>query len=336
MTFAITGANGFLGVHIIHHLLNQGHQVRAIIRPRASLSEFELVSGWYTMDEATKSNLSWHECELYDVVGLEDVIQGCNYVIHLAGVISYLQKDLERMITVNQEYTANVINVAKDVGVIKLLYCSSIAAISKSTKGDLIVEDTEWDNEIAHSNYGYTKYLGECELWRAKEEGLSTIAINPGIILGYGNWNKGSNKLFKNAATGFPFYSNGETGWVGVQDVARIVEQLCLSDISGERFILVSENKSFKDVAFNMSTSLGRKNPSIEIKGILYRLVYLIVSLKEFLGLGGMLSKETVRASVAVNSFSSTKIKDVLKFDFESINRVINSACEEYKKSPPA
>lgn len=330
MTFAITGANGFLGVHIIHHLLKQGYEVCAIIRPSASLAEYELVKEWYSLEPAIYEKLTWVSCELYDVVGLQDIFDGKDYVMHLAGVISYLKKDMDMLLEVNQQYTANVVNAAKDAGVKKLLYCSSIAAISKNTTGMPITEDREWDDEIAHSKYGYSKYLGECELWRAKEEGLSVVAINPGIILGYGDWTKGSNKLFGNANNGFPFYSQGITGWVGVQDVARIAEQLCLTNISGERFIVVSENKSFKEMAELMTETLGTKKPSIEIKGLLYKVAFAIVSIKEFFGLGGMLSKETVRASVAVNHFDNTKVIEALDFEFEGLEEVVRKAVEFY------
>jgi dihydroflavonol-4-reductase len=326
VTFAITGANGFLGVHIIHHLLKQGHRVCAIIRPGASLAEFELVKDHYSLQTAIYQNLTWETCELYDVAGLEEYFQGKDYVMHLAGVISYLKKDADKLVEINQQYTANVVNVAKDAGIKKLLYCSSIAAISKNTKGEPLTESRAWDDEIVHSNYGYTKYLGECELWRAKEEGLATVAINPGIILGKGDWTKGSNKLFGNAKNGFHFYSRGITGWVGVQDVARIAEKLCLSDINGERYIVVSENKSFKEIADTMTAAMGTKKPRIEIKGLLYKVAYTIVAVKEFLGLGGMLSKETVRASIAVNHFDNTKVKKALDYTFEEMGVVISNS----------
>ncbi len=333
MIFAVTGANGFLGVHIIHHLLSKGHIVKAIVRPGASLEEFKDVSKFYNRSQKELINLEWHHCELYDILGLQVIFEDADYVVHLAGMISYLQKDLDTMMKVNQDYTANVVNVALDAGVSKMLYCSSIAAITKNDKGDHLTEDVEWNNEVAHSNYGYTKHLGEYELWRGKEEGLDTIAINPGIILGFGDWNKGSNRLFKNAKTSFPFYSEGITGWVGVEDVATVVELLCLSDISGKRFILVSENKSFKEIADAMSDALGTKRSRIEIKGLLYMLTYAIVSIKEVLGLGGMLSKETVRSSVAVNYFENARIKAVLNFEFEDMKSVIQNATAGYKKS---
>ena len=330
MTFAITGANGFLGVHIIHHLLLQGHKVKAIIRPSASLEEFSLITSTYELKKINAERLSWHECELYDILGLQEIINGCDYVMHLAGMISYLQKDLDTMMEVNETYTANIVNVALASGVSKLLYCSSIAAISKNKNGDPITEDTDWDKEISHSNYGLTKHLGECEVWRGQEEGLDTVVINPGIILGYANWDKGSNKLFKNAATSFPFYSEGITGWVGVQDVAQIAEQLCLSNIKKERYIIVSQNRSFKEMAFAMAESFGTKKPRTQIKGLLYNIAYAVVSVKEFLGIGGMLSKETVRASIAINRFDNTKIKKALDYQFEDMEEVVEKAVQFY------
>lgn len=331
MIFTLTGANGFVGVHIIHHLLRNGHCVRAIIRPGASLSEFEKVKSFYNLDAQSYSRLEWHECVLYDILGLDQIIHGSDYVMHLAGLISYLQRDYDTMLRVNQVYTANVVNVCLSSGIKKLLYCSSIAAISKNDEGNLIKEDIEWDNEIPHSNYGYTKHLGENEIWRGREEGLSVVTINPGIILGYGDWNKGSNKLFKNAATKFPFYSEGVTGWVGVEDVAKCAIELCLSEISGERFILITENKSYRNVAYSMAEAFGVKPPKIEVQGLLYKLAYSLVWLKELLGLGGMLSKETVKASVARNRFDNSKVKNTVSFDLEPINAVIAKAVKHYK-----
>lgn len=328
MTFAVTGANGFLGVHIIHHLLLDGYEVLAIKRPNASLSEFEIVKKAYQNKGINYIHLQWFDCELYDTEGLSIAFDKVDYIIHLAGNISYLQRDLPKLLEINKEYTANVVNVALKSGVKKLLYCSSIAAISKTTDGSMVTENREWDDEIAHSNYGYTKFLGECEVWRGAEEGLPVVVINPGVILGWGDWTKGSNKLFRNAQTNFPFYSQGVTGWVGVSNVAKIALQLCMSEITNQRFILTSENLSYKQISDYMTPAFGTKKPRIEIKGLLYKFAYAVFAAKEFLGIGGMLSKETVRASVAKNCFDNSKIKKALNFEFEGMEDVVREAVE--------
>lgn len=333
MIFAVTGANGFLGVHIIHHLLIQGHEVKAICRSTSSFSEFDRIRINYDLDEKIYQKLQWKVCDLYDMVGLEEVFSSSDYVVHAAGVISYHKADKQKLIRINQQYTANVVNAALAVGVKKLLYCSSIAAISKNNNNDLVTEDSVWSSEFPHSYYGLSKHLGEFELWRAKEEGLDVVVVNPGIILGFGDWHKGSNQLFKNAYRQFIFYSSGVTGFVGVEDVAIMIEKLCLSSINGERFILVSENMSFKEVAQMMAEEFERRSPFIEVKGILYRLIYGLVSLKELMGVKGMLSRETVRSSVSKNQFSNTKVTQALDIKFSPISHVIKKSCKQYKKS---
>ncbi|MGB0851444.1 MAG: hypothetical protein ACPGTP_09355, partial [Bacteroidia bacterium] len=100
------------------------------------------------------------------------------------------------------------------------------------------------------------------------------------------------------------------------------------------RFILVSENKSFQEVSRLMATAFEVKEPWVEVKGVLYNLVYGFVSLKEALGLRGMLSKETVRASVSVNRFDNSKVSSKLEYSFENIEEVVNRAVMGYKKSP--
>jgi nucleoside-diphosphate-sugar epimerase len=333
VTFAVTGANGFLGVHIIHHLLQLNHKVVAICRPNASLSEFELIKKAYSYKNIDYSLLQWNECELYDTDGLMEVFCNVDFVMHVAGTISYHKRDFEKLVRVNKDYTANVVNVALHCKVKKLLYCSSIAAISKTSDSSLITEDKEWDDKIPHSNYGLSKYLGECEVWRGAEEGLPVVVINPGIILGYGDFSKGSNKLFSNAQSSFRFYSQGITGWVGVNDVADIAIKLCLSDVVKERFILTSENVSYRQVANMMCAAFGSRRPTIEVNGLLYQFVYRLMALKEGLGIGGMLSKETVQASIAQNYFDNSKIKKALNVEFESMENVVKQAIKKAQAS---
>ena len=334
MIFAITGSTGFLGVHIIHHLLKMGHDVKAIHRSKSSFNEFELVKNFHNLSPSSYDKLAWHECELYDVVRLSEIFQECDYVIHLAGMISYSSKDQTKMIRINQTYTAHVVNAAINSSTKKLLYCSSIAAISKNDTHEIIDENVDWSSEQPHSYYGYTKHLGENEIWRGQAEGLSVAIVNPGIILGYGDWQKGSNQLFKNAFKEFWFHSMGVTGFVGVEDVSKMIEKLCLSEVNGERFILVSENKTFKSVAYKMANVFKKRVPFIEVKGIVYQLIYWLISIIEFIGLTGMLTRETVKASISKNYFSNEKVQAYLNMEFEPVDFVIEQASNGYKKSP--
>jgi len=87
---------------------------------------------------------------------------------------------------------------------------SSIAALGDLKEfEDTVTEETEWNPEVAHSDYSISKYGAEMEVWRGLQEGLAVTVINPGIILGAGFWDSGSGLLFTNVANGLSFFTKG-------------------------------------------------------------------------------------------------------------------------------
>ena len=130
------------------------------------------------------------------------------------------------------------------------MFVGSIAAIGNSFKEDLITEENEWNKELDNSGYAITKYGAEMEVWRASQEGVEVVVVNPGVILGSGFWNSGSGKLFTSVSKGLRYYTEGITGFVGVEDVVKAMILLMDSAIKNERFILVSQNKSYKEISF--------------------------------------------------------------------------------------
>jgi len=84
------------------------------------------------------------------------------------------------------------------------------------------------------------------EIWRGIAEGLNAVIINPSIILGPGDWNSGSSKLFTTMYNGLKFYSIGSNGFVDVEDVVKAMILLMNSEISGNRFVINSENINYK------------------------------------------------------------------------------------------
>lgn len=335
LKFAITGSTGFLGVHLIHHLLENKHEIVAIKRENSSFLNFNLLKDLYKANNRFYEKLKWVNCELFDIVQLGSIFEQVDCVIHAAGFISYSKGDRDNLLKVNAEYTANVVNCALQTRIKKLIYISSTGAVCKK-ENELAVEDTPWTNEDQHTFYGYTKYLGECEVYRGIEEGLNATILNPGIILGYGNWNSGSLKLYKNAYNSFPFYSTGITGFVGVKDIARIVlytvEQ---NNMEGKRYILVAENMTFKDVAETMAKHFNKRKPYIQVKGFLFYFIYLLMWIKEALGIKSMLSKETTKSSISKIVYSNLKILSVIPFKFTPIRLQIEQDCISYKNKRP-
>ena len=138
---------------------------------------------------------------------------------------------------------------------------------------------------ISGENNGYSisKYGAEMEVWRGSQEGIEVVIVNPGVILGSGFWDEGSGKLFTQINKGFKFYTEGITGFVGVNDVVKSMILLMKSNIKNERFILVSENKSFKNVLFAIADGLSKKKPTIKtgklITSIVWRIDWVLTKL---------------------------------------------------------
>jgi nucleoside-diphosphate-sugar epimerase len=196
------------------------------------------------------------------VYALEDALQNITEVYHCAGLVSFNPKDEKKLFSINVDGTANVVNAALNAGVKKFVHVSSVAAIGRIRPGELINEKMEWTPETSNSRYGYSKYLGEMEVWRGVAEGLDAVVINPSIILGPGNWNEGSTKIFKSVYDEFPWYTEGVSGFVDVEDVAAAMIALMKSDITAEKFIVSAENISYQHLFNMIAKAFNKKEAS--------------------------------------------------------------------------
>jgi Nucleoside-diphosphate-sugar epimerases len=209
-----------------------------------------------------------------------------------------------------------------------MCFVSSIAAVGDAIKDGLITEDNEWNKDADNSGYSITKFGAEMEVWRASQEGVEVVVVNPGVILGSGFYTSGSSKLFTQIQQGFKYYTEGVTGFIGVKDVVNAMVTLMNSDIKNERFILVSENKSYKDILFAIADGLGKKRPYKKVKKwqteLFWRLFYII---SVFTKKDPLLSKYSAKSAHTVSKYSSEKIKQQTGITFEKITPVIKEVC---------
>jgi nucleoside-diphosphate-sugar epimerase len=162
------------------------------------------------------------------------------------------------------------------------------------------------------------------EIWRGQQEGLNTVIVNPGVILGPRIWNEGSGIIFNKIEKGFPFYTKGTTGFVAVIDVVQLMVQLMKSDINNERFVLVSNTISFQELFIAMADALKVRRPWIYVSpfvtGVLWRLDWFFST---FFRTKRILDKETAIASYSKSLYSNEKVKNTLKIDFLDIHLYI-------------
>jgi nucleoside-diphosphate-sugar epimerase len=197
------------------------------------------------------------KCDILDTFALEEVMHGIQQVYHCAAVVAYDPKNKNNLYNVNVKGTANVVNAAIAAGVQKMVHVSSVSALGRMRNNETVNEEMNWTEKTNNSEYGKSKYFGEMEVWRGTGEGLNAIIVNPSTILGPGNWNSSSSKIFKTAYEEFPWYSDGISGFVDVKDVAKIMILLMNSEITNERFILNAGNTSFKNVFSEIAKCFG-------------------------------------------------------------------------------
>jgi dihydroflavonol-4-reductase len=318
----ITGATGLVGSYLARYLLQKGYQVRCTKRAGSSL---DLVQ-----DIADK--IEWVEADLLDYTAIEAALDGVNDVYHAAAMVSYAPGKRRVLLQVNAEGTANLVNACLEKPIRKLLHVSSVAAIGRTGKpGEIITEAGKWTTDANTSDYALSKHYAEREVWRGMAEGLQVVIVNPSVILGAGNWENGSSRLFHTIYKGFPFYTNGATGFVDVRDVARASVSLMESDIRDKRFLLNGANLPYKTIFDQMATALGVKGPTIRAGAFLSGLAWRAGVLQRWLtGTAPSVTKATARVAQQQYQFSSEKIQSALDYHFLPIATTIQDGAAAY------
>lgn len=317
----ITGASGFLGSVLCKKLIDRGEQVVSLKRPTTRTT----LLGEYAQ------KVKWVDGDVLDIPSLEQAMQGCTHVYHCAAMISFDPSQYEQMYKVHAEGTANIVNVAIYRHVKKWVHVSSIAALSASKNGELIHEASDWATAPYPAHYGKSKHMAECEAWRAMAEGLDTVIVNPGTILGNGYWNEGSGNFFSNIDKGLPFYTSGSNGFVDVRDVADAMIWLMNSDIKNDNFILVAENLAFKELFIRIAKCLNAREPFLKVNKILGYVAILQDRIASMLsGKPRLLSTESIQLAEMQFTYDNTKIKKVWPQAFRKIDDTIQDTCDAY------
>ncbi|HEV8079106.1 MAG TPA: NAD-dependent epimerase/dehydratase family protein [Chitinophagaceae bacterium] len=316
----VTGGSGLVGQELIFQLLEQGNKVKAIYNSTSLTIQHKDVTPI--------------KCNILDTDGLEEVMQGVTQLYHCAAIVSFSPKNKDQLLKINVEGTANVVNAALDAGVKKMVHVSSIAALGRIRENQNVTEEMNWTEESSNSIYGKSKYLGELEVWRGIGEGLEAVIVNPSLVFGGGDWNKGSSEIFKSVYNEFPWYTEGVTGVVDVKDVVRAMILLMNSEISRERFILNAENLSYKEIFNCIANCFGKKIPHKKVTPFIASVVWRWEALKSmFSGKNALVTKETTRTALAKVYFDNSKILNALPgFQFTSINETIKNTCATLKQ----
>lgn len=321
----VTGGTGLLGSHLLYELTRMGEHPRAIKRKNSNTELVKEVFSFYTKDtESLFSQIEWVDADILEPESLGPAFKGIDRVYHAAAFVSFDPRDFQILVKNNREGTANIVNACLEYKIEKLVHVSSTAALGSAENGSLVNEKMIWSPDKVNTGYSVSKFRSEMEVWRGIEEGLKAVIVNPSIIFGPGFWNKGSSSMFTRIKKGLRFYTKGMTGYVWVMDVVNAMIQLMKKDISGERYILNSENLLYHDVFEMISKALGVKAPSIEATPFLAGIAWRLDTIRSWFGFKRIITREAVRSGRNKTQFSNDKVRKELNMEFRNMQEVIN------------
>ncbi len=326
----VTGGSGLVGSRLLYDLVSEGKKVRALLRPGTSPFLFEQYT---STNPSLRSLVEWVEGDVLDLESLEAALAGVEKVYHCAGLISFQPADRKLLEQVNIGGTANLVNLALESPTLKqFIHLSSVATLGRISKGEVLNEDSHWLPGNHNSNYAVSKYGGEREVWRGIAEGLPGVILNPSVIIGPGNRDGGSGNLFQRIHKGFPFYSEGVSGFVGVKDVSNALRFVTDKKIIGERFVLNTDNLTYGNLFMQIADAMDVQRPSVKVQPWMGALAWRAEKLRSFITRKPpFITQETTHSALSEYRYSAKKIEG-LGFRFDSLKTTINETAAFLKE----
>ena len=267
----VTGATGYIALHCVQQLLDQGYAVNGSIRsPERKNEVIEALKNSGTSTE----NLNLYVFDLTNDEGWDDGMEGCDYLLHVASPLALENHTEDYFVKPAVAGAKRALKFAKKHGVKKVVLTSSVAAIFETGEEKVFYDESDWsdpDNPNI-SNYAKSKTLAEKAAWEfLKEEGnpFDFAVINPALVIGPSlSGDLGvSNSAIEMVVTGkMPLAIPIQFGFVDVRDVATAHILAMQTDASnGERFALAERDLWYKDIAKILKDNGFDKAPKIAV-----------------------------------------------------------------------
>jgi dihydroflavonol-4-reductase len=255
MKVFVTGATGFVGHHVASALAAEGAQLRLLVRKTSNLANLEGIDG-----DTFVGDLSRPE-------SLRIAIEGCDAVVHVAADYRLWIPDPEAMYSANVDGTRELLRMAREAGVPRFVYTSSVATMHFRTDGIVINEDTPVSLADMVGHYKRSKFMAEQQAIAAAQDGQQVIILNPTTPIGAGDSKPTpTGRIFVDFLNGkFPAYVDTGLNLVDVAEVARTHVTALTKGTPGKRYILGGENLTLKQILDKMAAITGIPSPTVKI-----------------------------------------------------------------------
>ncbi|MGC4021605.1 MAG: SDR family NAD(P)-dependent oxidoreductase [Cyclobacteriaceae bacterium] len=320
---AVTGATGLLGSFIVKKFVSENIPVVAIKRVNSDLSQFEKTDG-----------VEWRDADVTDSLSIAEAFKNVDTVIHAAALVSFDPRAKEKIYKINVDGTRQVVDECLKLGISRLIFISSVAALGRKKGQKEISEENQWTESDLNSDYAKSKYLAELEIFRGQEEGLNISIVNPSVILAPANANRSSAQVFKYVQQERKFYTDGDVNVVDVRDVAEIVFALYKKNLFGEKFIASNGQMSLKELMDEIAKRLGKKGPSIKIHPRLVQLAAWAEEIRcRITGAEALVSRQSVKTPGEKFLYLNAKSINRLQMSYRPLSETLDWCCEYYRKS---
>jgi dihydroflavonol-4-reductase len=251
----ITGATGFVGGHVARQYAAEGASLRLLTRQTSRL------------DSLTGIDAEMVKGDLREPEKLRSALSGCDALVHVAADYRLWVRDPEQMYAANVDGTRELLKLAREVGIQRVVYTSSVATMGFKSDGTIVNEETPVALADMIGHYKRSKFLGELEAIQAAKAGQHVMILNPTTPIGPGD--------AKPTPTGriivdflnrrFPAYVDTGLNLVDVAEVARIHVASLERGTPGERYILGGENLTLKQILDRMSAITGLPSPKKKV-----------------------------------------------------------------------
>lgn len=323
----VTGGTGLIGSHLLFELVLQERKVKALKRKTSNTGLTQKIFEGYSPEgKQLFEKIEWVEGQTEDFDSIRAALSGVSEVYHCAAIVSFGKRAFNRMLEVNVQGTANVVDASLEQGVQKFCHVSSVASLGDALDGKEVTEQAVWGKSKGKSGYAISKFRSEMEVWRGIEQGLNATIVNPSVILGPGKWDSGSGQIFGTLEKGFPFYTTGITGYVDVRDVVDSMLKAMELEFWGKRTIVNGQNISHGEVFALIAKELGNKPPRIRVTplmaAIAWRLVWVVSLITRKTP---ALTSDTAKSGNSITYYSSERMQNELGIKPRSMEQAIQN-----------
>ena len=255
MKIFVTGATGFVGHHVAKALADQGADLRLLVRKSSKLSNLDGIPGDTVVGDLAKPD------------SYAPALEGCDAVLHVAADYRLWIRDPETMYRANVDGTRDLLKLARDARIRRVVYTSSVATMAFRTDGIVVNEDTPVSLDDMVGHYKRSKFLAEQQAIAAAQDGQQVIILNPTTPIGPNDSKPTpTGRIFVDFLNRkFPAYVDTGLNLVDVAEIARIHVAALEVGKPGRRYILGGENLTLKQILDKMSAITGLPSPTMRV-----------------------------------------------------------------------